>query len=136
MADNKDKVITFSIHGRLPGINEYTEACRRNPHVGNRMKKDNEDVCIWTIRQQMHNMKIELPLGYPVNINYEYHENKIKRDIDNISGFAHKILQDALVSAGVLKDDSFAYVKGYTDRFYEDTDKGCERIDITLEKAS
>lgn len=136
MTGKKTESITISIEGKLPGINEYTNECRRSPYTGSRMKKECEDTCIWSIRQQLRKVKTKLPLEYPVSISYEYHENRIKRDIDNISGFAHKVIQDALVTAGVLKDDSFAYIKGYSDRFYEDADKGSEWIDVTLEKAS
>lgn len=36
----------FIISGRLPGLNEYTEACRTNKHKGNKMKQDAEDTVI------------------------------------------------------------------------------------------
>ena len=35
---------SFSIAGSLPGLNEYTAACRTNPHAGAKLKHGAQDV--------------------------------------------------------------------------------------------
>lgn len=86
----------FTIPGRLPGINEYTQACRPNPFVGSKMKKDAE-------KAVMCATNIGLMIDRPVFIYYRFYEKNKRRDLDNISGFAHKVIQDALVKNGILE---------------------------------
>lgn len=54
----------------------------------------------------------------PVIIHYEWYEPNRKRDLDNIAGFGHKVIQDALVECGVLENDGWKEVIGFTDTFY------------------
>ncbi len=53
-----------------------------------------------------------------------------RRDLDNISSFGRKVVQDALVSAGVLKDDGWKHVVGFSDRF--DVDKANPHIEVRI----
>ena len=41
-----DPFITVKICGKLPSLNEYIEACRRNPHCGAKMKANTEATII------------------------------------------------------------------------------------------
>ena len=43
-----------------------------------------------------------------------------RRDKDNISSFGRKAIQDTLVQCGVLKDDGWKHVVGFSDRFEVD----------------
>lgn len=104
------------ILGRLDGLNEYTAANRTNPHKGGKMKKDNEDTVIWAIRQQLQCLKIKKP----VMLKFSWFEKDRRRDHDNVSSFGRKVIQDALVKTGVLQDDGWNYVTGFTDDFYID----------------
>lgn len=45
-----------------------------------------------------------------------------RRDQGNIPSFDRKVIQDALVGAGVLEDDGWNYAAGFSDRF--GVDKG------------
>ncbi len=123
---------SFMIPGKLEGINEYIRACRSNPICGARMKKAGEDICLWAVVAGAKNMAAELPLDRPVLIHYLFIETKFRRDLDNISGFTHKVFQDALTEAGVLKDDNFTYIKGFTDTFMEGS---LPRIEVRLTEA-
>lgn len=114
------------ILGRLDGLNEYTAANRTNPHKGGKMKKDNEETVIWQIRQQLRNVHI----NKPVILKYDFYEPNKKRDLDNISSFAHKVIQDSLVKTKVLKNDGWNEIVGYLDQFYCDKDK--PRIEVTI----
>lgn len=114
------------ILGRLPGLNEYTDANRTNPHKGGKMKKDAEETIIWQIRQQLRGLHITKP----VDFKYDFFEPNKKRDKDNISSFAHKVIQDSLVKTGVLVNDGWNEINGYRDQFY--LDKKNPRIEVTI----
>lgn len=116
----------FTIPGRLNGLNEYTSANRTNPYMGGKMKKDNENAVIWAIRQQLKGAHI----NKPVILKYEFWEPNKKRDLDNVSSFAHKVIQDSLVKTGVLKNDGWNEIAGFLDQFY--LDKKNPRIEVTI----
>lgn len=116
----------FVILGRLDGLNDYTSANRQSPYEGGKMKKQNEDTCIWAIRQQLRGVHIEKP----VKLEFAWYEPNRRRDHDNVSSFGRKVIQDALVKTGVLRDDGWDYVTGFTDAFY--LDRKNPRIEITI----
>lgn len=104
------------IKGRLPGLNEYTNACRTNPRAGNQMKRDAQDLVMWHILQQIRGRRFEKP----VFILFTFYEQDRRRDRDNVASFARKVIQDALVKCDTLKDDGWDYVTGYLDKFQVD----------------
>ena len=103
----------FVLPGKLPGMNEYTNACRSSPYLGHRMKKDAQYLVVLAIRKA--HLK---PVDGPVELSFCFNEPNRRRDLDNISGFAHKVIQDALVETGVLKGDGWKHIRGYHDTFY------------------
>lgn len=112
----------LTIPGRLPGLNEYTNACRTNPKKGNNMKSDAQQSIMWQILSQMRRCKFERP----VFLLFTFYEQDRRRDKDNVASFARKVIQDALVECGTLQDDGWDYVTGYLDRF--EVDKKNPRI--------
>lgn len=70
------------------------------------------------------------PIKYPVKIVYRFYEANKRRDKDNIAGVAHKFIQDALTESGILKDDGWDYVTGFSDEFY--LDRKNPRIEVLL----
>ena len=70
------------------------------------------------------------PIKRPVRIAYAFYEPDRRRDLDNISGFAHKVIQDALVATGILQGDGWKHITGYTDVFL--VDKKHPRIEVEL----
>ena len=106
----RSKASYFEIPFKLPSLNDYIKACRTNAYAGAEMKKKIEsDITPFLAR---------LPVYYkPVYLTFNWIENTMKRDADNIA-FAKKFILDALVKAGKLKDDSRRYVKGFRDVFY------------------
>ena len=89
------------------------------------MKRENEDVLVYYIRQSHIP-----PIKRPVHITYHFYEKSQKRDKDNISGLAHKFIQDALVAARVLEGDGWAHIEGFTDTF--SVDKKTPRIEVRI----
>lgn len=116
------------IPGKLPGLNDYIAAERANRHKGAKMKADNGTIVAVAIRQCMRGVKIDRP----VEMHYTWYEPNKRRDHDNVSSFGRKVIQDALVDVGVLKDDGWKYVVGFSDRF--EVDKGNPRIEVRIKE--
>lgn len=117
-----------TIKGTLPNMNDYTNAQRGNRYMGAKLKKDAQTLCAWVIRSQLKNIRIQ----NPVVLHYYYYEPNRKRDLDNIAGFAHKVIQDALVECGVLQNDGWQNIIGFTDYF--EVDKANPRIELIIEE--
>lgn len=114
----------FTIQGSLPGLNEYTKACRGNAYGANTLKKNTERIIALYARQAR--LK---PFTKPVKIQINWHEKNNKRDIDNVV-FAKKFILDALVKMHVLIDDSRKYVKDIID--HVETDAANPRIEVEI----
>lgn len=115
MTATAEKTQTVKIDEKLPSLNQYIDACRRNYHAGGVFKKNTDRVCAIYILAA----KIK-PVKNPVMIEFEWHEENQKRDLDNVAGYGHKTILDALVNCNIIKDDSPKYVKGFTDKFVKD----------------
>lgn len=94
---------SFTLPLRLPGINEYQNACRRHPMQGATMKKN-------CVNQVMTYLGTPVHLSWPAQFEIIYTEPNKKRDIDNVIGFGSKVILDAFVKAGFLPDDGPSYV--------------------------
>ena len=121
------------IDGVLPNLNDYLKAERQVYRAGggfttkgNELKKDTQKLIIWRIKQQLRGVRISVPVVFK----YSFYEPNKRRDMDNVSAFAHKTVQDSLVLAGVLKNDGWKNIIGYADWFYCDPNN--PRIEITI----
>ena len=123
------------IQGRLDGLNDYLAAERVTCRIGgkfttkgNVMKQSTQTMIIWLIRQQLKNVNI----NKQIVLKYKFFEPNKKRDLDNISAFAHKVIQDSLVLAKIISNDGWKNIKGFSDEFYVDKEK--PRIEVILEE--
>lgn len=114
------------IPGQLPGLNEYIGALDRSRHAGAALKKSAQRRVEWCAKTQLRRFH---PTG-PVWMKYIWYEPNKRRDKDNISSFRRKVIQDALVKVGVLGNDGWANVDGFSDRFK--VDKKNPRIEIEI----
>ena len=105
---------TFIISGRyygdkcFPGLNDLLHEAERHPCAYNKMKKDFTMITVNAIRRHLKGYKAE----GRVILHYTFGEPKKgkKRDYDNIQSAGRKIINDALVKAGTIKDDSPDYL--------------------------
>ena len=104
------------INTRLDGLNDYIDACRRNPHAGANMKAQNEKIVMIEISRQLRGCHVR----HPVIMRYQWYEKNRRRDKDNISSFGRKVIQDALVKCKVLQNDGWGVIRGFSDEFYVD----------------
>ena len=114
------------IPGRLPGLNEYIAAERTSRYKAAGMKRRAEAQVAWAAKAQLGGVRFQKP----VRMRYTWYEKDRRRDKDNVSGFGRKMIQDALVKAGILKNDGWAQVDGFSDDF--DVDARNPRIEVEL----
>ena len=117
---------SFTIYGRLPTLNEYETANRTSPYKGATMKREHQSHVFYCIKQA----RLE-PCTVPIRIGYRFYEADRRRDCGNVMAFADKVTQDALQDAGILKNDSQRWMRGYTSIDF-DVDKTNPRIEVTL----
>lgn len=117
----------FEIDKRLMGLNEYTRLNRENKYKGNQAKQREQAYIMWCIKEQLGDLKLDKPvIGH-----FTWIEENKRRDLDNIC-FAKKFILDALVQAGVLKDDNRKIVINFTDSFeYADKSKVIVELEET-----
>lgn len=97
----------YEIPLRLPGLNEYQNACRRHPLNGAQMKKNAmRAICTYLSPEKCDK--------FPVQLEIFYTEPNKRRDIDNVTGFGNKAILDALQHAGIIPDDGPRFVNKLT----------------------
>ena len=107
------------IPGRLDNLNDYIGAERAHRYKGAQMKSDTQNICKMAIRKCLRGVTIQKP----VFMRYLWVEKNARRDLDNISSFGRKVIQDALVEEGVLRDDGWKEIIGFSDQFKVDREK-------------
>lgn len=120
---------TLTIPGLLPGLNEYieTERGHNGKFKAAAMKKQAEHIIGYMIELQLRGVKFDRP----VTIHYTWFEPNQRRDKDNIA-FAKKFIQDSLVHAGVLRNDGWKEIEGFTDSFAVDREN--PRVEVVIEE--
>ena len=115
------------IKGEFPGLNEFIHANRvrrGNWSGGNEMKRRDQNMIAYQL-PKWHTDK-------PVRIEYTFFCPNRKKDKDNISGYFHKIFQDALVQRKVLNGDGWNHITGFSDDFH--VDRKNPRIEIEIKE--
>lgn len=118
------------IHGRLDNLNDYITACRTNQYKGAHLKAKNENKVQAEIYEQLGRLRIT----NPVRMTYRWYEKDRRRDLDNVSSFGRKVIQDALVDTGVIQNDGWKEITGFSDEFY--VDKKNPRIEVEIEEVT
>ncbi len=121
-----NKTYKVTIWGRFPSLNEYIAAMNVHRLKANKMKQDSENRIILGLCTWLKDIKI----SKKIIINYTFYEENRKRDLDNVSGFFHKVFQDALVRAGFIENDNWNYIVGFSDKFF--VDKAVPRVVVEI----
>lgn len=111
------------LHGEFTDLNTYINAERTNRFIGAKIKKTNNDNVLKQLTLK------EIIKDYPVFITCTWFVKDNRKDPDNIA-FAKKFILDAIVTKGILKDDTRKCIKGFTDLF--ETDKNNPRVEIEI----
>lgn len=107
---------TLTIQGTLPNLNDYINAERRNKHIAAALKRQTEHTVMMYAKSQLRGVRFTAP----VRMAYHWYEPNRRRDKDNVSSFGRKCIQDALVRAGILKNDGWAEIDSFSDAFSVD----------------
>lgn len=121
---------TFTIPGRLPGLNEIITAARGRAgwFAGAGQKKKWMRYCSQAIIAE------RVPVFQkPVRIIFVWFEPNGRRDIDNIQSGGSKFICDALVQRLRIPDDSRKWVREVIHK-HPDPDKKNPRIEVTIEE--
>lgn len=98
----------FVIQTKLPSLNDVIAKNRSNKYAGAKMKQEIEDIISWQLRLalargHLHAVKEQCELQI------DFYEKTKRRDVDNIQS-SQKFILDAMVSQGILPDDSRRFV--------------------------
>ena len=103
----------FIVYDKLPSLNEYINACRRNPFVGASFKKKVENIVSKFINIYLAR-GILRPVDDPIFIFFTWSERTMRRDADNIVS-AKKYILDAMQTCNIIVNDNRKIVKGFQD---------------------
>ena len=115
--------IKLIIPGELVDLNTYISAERRNRYAGAKIKQEMTDYITLLAK------RLKTEIRTPVRLVYRWYCKDKRKDKDNVA-FAKKFIQDGLVNAGVLKNDGWNDIEGFTDEFY--VDKQNPRIEVEI----
>ena len=119
----------FTIKGTLPSLNNYISANRTNKNAGAEFKKDYQRIIGLYIKKA----KLKPVKKYPITLRIKFYEPNKRRDLDNVQSFSTKIIQDALVTYGILENDNQKCInKLENNNFY--LDRKNPRIEVEIEE--
>ncbi len=118
----------FTIHAKLPSLNEVINKDRSNRFAGAVYKRDTEKVISRYIQSALKTGELK-PVSEPCTIRIDWYEKTRRRDVDNIQS-SQKFILDALVNNGILHDDGRKYVTQIYHRIF-DSDK--DKVSVMIE---
>jgi len=93
----------------FPGMNEIVGSARRNKYGSAQQKKIHTDRVVWLAKNLQ-------PIKKPADFLFSWVEKNKRRDPDNIMA-GQKFIFDGLVTAGILQNDGWSYVKSISHLF-------------------
>lgn len=115
----------FTIPGELTDLNTYISAERSNRFKASKIKKNEMRL----VESYILLAKLK-PIRTSVYITYRFYCKNKKKDKSNISAYAIKIIEDALVDMAILSNDGWNDIEGFHSEFYIDKDK--PRIEVEI----
>ena len=117
----------FFIPGPLPGLNELLDWAKRQSVTVSRKGRrwnvyaDHKQYWEEMMVVCMRNAKMQ-PVQHPVTIHYVWYEPNRRRDPSNVAA-GKKLIEDALIRAGILKGDGWRDIVEISDHFLIDKKK-------------
>ena len=116
------------IGGELPTLNEIIDKSKSHYMQYAKMKKSATNRVAWACNQLETIDKVTLN-SIELDITY-YYKNR-RKDPDNIAA-AKKFILDGLVKAGIIKNDGWKEVKGWSEKWERDKDN--PRIEVEIKE--
>lgn len=114
------------IDGELIDLNKYINAQRANRYGGASVKKKYTQKCaaaFLPIRTKK--------LKFPITLHVTWFCKDKRKDKDNIA-FAKKFILDGMIQSGLIANDGWQEIEGFTDNF--EVDKSNPRVEIKIEE--
>jgi len=112
----KMQVLTLDF---LPtSLNEYINAERSNRFMAAKIKKEETEAVYYAVKEQ--GLK---PIKVKVRVEFEWRVKNRKKDPDNVS-FAKKYILDGMSLAGVIENDGWNNISGFSDSFELNENEG------------
>jgi hypothetical protein len=115
----------FTIKGELTDLNRYIKALNASRWGGNDIKQTET----YRVAVEARAARLQPVTEYPIRIIYRWYSKDQRMDVDNVA-FAKKFINDGLVQAGVIENDTRRYIAGFTDEFF--IDKNNPRVEVEL----
>lgn len=116
--------LKITIQGELPDLNTYIKSVANNRYGGGKVKKAFTEDIAWQTKKYVTR---KLPPPYHITFNW-FCKNK-KKDPDNVI-FAKKFILDGLQLSGVIPQDTWNVIGGFTDNLF--VDKKNPRIEVII----
>lgn len=115
-------VQTLIVPGEFPTLNEIIKKSKVH------WSQYAVDKKIWTLTVQRHAKSKKIhPASGPVQIDFVWYRKNRRQDPDNIA-YAKKYVLDGLVAAGILSNDGWKQIIGFSDTFKVSTSPYVEII--------
>ncbi|MTD37687.1 RusA family crossover junction endodeoxyribonuclease [Erwinia sp. CPCC 100877] len=116
------------IPGELTDLNKFINSQRANRFGGNALKRQNTQKC-------RNAFLLAKAAGFkvtpPVRLKITWFCKNMRKDPDNVT-FAKKFILDGMQESGVIANDGFKQIKGFSDDFKISKDN--PRIEIEVEE--
>lgn len=114
------------INGELPDLNKVIRLSKKHWSKYSGLKRRHTNRIAVLAKAELQPVEV-----YPVAISFDWHCKDKRKDCDNIA-HGKKYIIDGLVTAGILKDDSFKCVAELHDRFFVDREN--PRIEVIIQE--
>ena len=92
------------------------------------MKRDNTNLCTMYIKRAVADgLKVDT---YPIVVTFDWYAKNKRKDPDNIA-FGKKFILDAMQESGLIENDGFKQIWGFSDNFHIDKDR--PRVEVRIE---
>jgi len=110
------------IEGPLPGLNKFIASAKENGFKrGKNGRRFNRYAAIkkhWTeLIELVCKAQGIRPVRGPATFHFTWIEKDRRRDPDNLAAGGRKLVLDGFVHAGILENDGWKHVQGWTDEF-------------------
>lgn len=117
---------SFTIEERLPTFNKIIDKAKRHWGAYKSEKQHYTEMIAWIVKAQIKE-------NYDcINLKFRWYCADKRTDKDNIMA-GQKYIIDGIVSAGIIKDDNWAYIDRIEHEFYHDNKN--PRTEVIIERA-
>ena len=116
---------TLIIPCELPDLNTTLSESKRHWSKYSQLKREYTALVAALARRQLRPV-----VSGCVHLSFVWYCRVRRKDPDNISAAGRKVILDGLVSAGILQNDGWKQVIGFSDSFEVDRDK--PRVEVEL----